>query len=146
MATADRKATVKWQGDLMKGSGTLDLDSSRVMSGQAVTWARRAGEPEGQTSPEELLAAAHAPCYAMSLANVLAEAGNPAEQLEVSATSSLDLQAERISTVQLTVQGTVPGLDQDGFQQAAEKAEQSCFISNALRGNVEISVNATLSS
>lgn len=146
MATADRSATVTWQGDLMKGSGTFDLDSSHVLRGQEVTFASRSGEPEGHTSPEELIAAAHATCYAMALSNTLAQQGNAAERLEVSATSSLDLQALKISAVQLTVQGTVPGLDQGGFQQAAEKAEQSCPISNALRGNVEISVNATLSS
>lgn len=146
MATADRSATVTWQGDLMKGSGTFDLDSSHVLRGQEVTFASRSGEPEGHTSPEELIAAAHATCYAMALSNTLAEQGNAPERLEVSATSSLDLQALKISQVELTVQGTVPGLDQDGFQQAAEKAEQSCPVSNALRGNVEISVNATLSS
>lgn len=146
MATADRSATVTWQGDLMKGSGTFDLDSSHVLRGQEVTFASRSGEPEGHTSPEELIAAAHATCYAMALSNTLAQQGNAAERLEVSATSSLDLQALKISAVQLTVQGTVPGLDQGGFQQAAEKAEQSCPVSNALRGNVEISVNATLSS
>jgi len=146
MATADRKATVKWQGDLMKGSGTFDLDSSHVLTGQEVTWARRTEEPEGHTSPEELIAAAHASCYAMAFSNTLAEAGNAPDRLEVSATASLDLQTITITAVHLEVHGTVPGLDQDGFQAAAEKGEQSCPVSNALRGNVEISVNATLNS
>ncbi len=144
MATADRSASVKWQGDLMSGSGTFDLASSGAMTGAGVSFATRTEDPNGETSPEELVAAAHASCYAMALSNTLAEGGNAPESLEVDATCTLDMGSLKVTTVTLDVRGQVPGLDEEGFQSAAEQAEQTCPISNALRGNVDIQLNTSL--
>lgn len=144
MATADRRASVKWQGDLMSGSGTFDLASSGAMTGAGVSFATRTEDPNGETSPEELVAAAHASCYAMALSNTLAEGGNAPESLEVDATCTLDMDSLKVTTVTLDVRGQVPGLDEEGFQSAAEQAEQTCPISNALRGNVDIQLNTSL--
>lgn len=144
MATAERRANVVWQGDLMKGSGTLDLASSGALSGAGVSFPTRAESPDGQTSPEELIAAAHAGCYAMALSNTLAEGGNAPEELNISATVTLDLDSLKVSTSALDVRGRVPGLDEEGFRQAAEQAEQSCPVSNALRGNVDIQLSTSL--
>ncbi len=144
MATADRRASVKWQGDLMSGSGTFDLASSGAMTGAGVSFATRTEDPNGETSPEELVAAAHASCYAMALSNTLAEGGNAPESLEVDATCTLDMGSLKVTTVTLDVRGQVPGLDEEGFQSAAEQAEQTCPISNALRGNVDIQLNTSL--
>ena len=144
MATADRSASVKWQGDLMSGSGTFDLASSGAMTGAGVSFATRTEDPNGETSPEELVAAAHASCYAMALSNTLAEGGNAPESLEVDAKCTLDMGSLKVTTVTLDVRGQVPGLDEEGFQSAAEQAEQTCPISNALRGNVDIQLNTSL--
>ncbi|HEX2729081.1 MAG TPA: OsmC family peroxiredoxin [Rubrobacteraceae bacterium] len=144
MATAERRADVVWNGDLMKGSGTFDLASSGAMTGAGVSFATRTENPNGQTSPEELIAAAHASCYAMALSNTLAEKGNAPEQLEVSATCALDMGSLKITTEVLDVRGRVPGLDEEGFRSAAEEAEQACPVSNALRGNVDIQLNTSL--
>ncbi|MDQ3386618.1 MAG: OsmC family peroxiredoxin [Actinomycetota bacterium] len=144
MATADRSASVKWQGDLMSGSGTFDLASSGAMTGAGVSFATRTEDPNGETSPEELVAAAHASCYAMALSNTLAEGGNAPESLEVDAKCTLDMDSLKVTTVTLDVRGQVPGLDEEGFQSAAEQAEQTCPISNALRGNVDIQLNTSL--
>ncbi len=144
MATADRRADVVWKGDLMKGSGTFDLASSEVWTGANVTWASRTERPGGKTSPEELIAAAHASCYAMALSNTLAEMGNEPEELNISAVCTFDFDQVKITTMVLDVHGRVPGLDAEGFQNAAEQAEQGCPVSNALRGNVDVQVNASL--
>lgn len=144
MATAERRAEVVWSGDLMKGSGTFDLASSGAWTGAPVSFATRTENPNGQTSPEELIAAAHASCYAMALSNTLAEKGNAPEQLEVNANCILDMGSLKVTTVELTVRGTVPGLDEDGFRSAAEEAEQTCPVSNALRGNVDIQLSTSL--
>ena len=104
---------------------------------------------QGKTSPEELLAAAHATCYAMAFSNFLAQAGNAPERLHVTSTVSLDPKEGGgvvVTRSALEVNGVVPGYDQDGFQQAAEEAEKGCPISNAIRGNLEITVKATLES
>ncbi|MGI8910234.1 MAG: OsmC family peroxiredoxin [Rubrobacteraceae bacterium] len=144
MATAERRADVVWRGDLPTGSGSLDLASSGALKGVNISWATRTESPDGDTSPEELIAGAHAGCYAISLSNVLAEGGNEAEQLDVSATCTFDVGSIKITTVVLDVRGKVPGLDEEGFRSAKEEAEQACPVSNALRGNVDIQVNATL--
>lgn len=144
MANADRRAEVVWKGDLPSGSGNLDLASSGALTGAEVSFPTRSESPNGNTSPEELIAGAHASCYAMALSNVLAEGGNTAEQLDVNATCTLDLQALKITTMVLDVRGNVPGLDEEDFRSAAEEAEQACPVSNALRGNVDIQLNATL--
>jgi osmotically inducible protein OsmC len=144
MATAQRRAEVVWSGELQKGSGTFDLASSGAMTGAEVSFVTRTENPNGNTSPEELIAAAHASCYAMALSNVLGEQGNDPEELDVSATCTLDMGSLKITTVDLDVRGRVPGLDEEGFQSATEQAEQACPVSNALRGNVDIRLNASL--
>ena len=144
MAKAERRAEVTWQGNLMKGSGTFDLASSGTMTGAQVTFARRIGNPEGSTSPEELIAAAHASCYAMALSNTLGEQGNDPEELNISATCTLDTDSLKITTMVLDIRGNVPGVDVEGFRSAADQAEQICPVSNALRGNVDIQLNTSL--
>ncbi len=144
MATAERRANVVWRGDLFKGSGTFDLVSSEAVREQPVTWASRTERPDGKTSPEELIAAAHASCYAMAFSGALAEMGNEPEELNIGAVCTFDADQLKITTMVLDVRGRVPGLDAEGFQNAAEQAEQGCPVSNALRGNVDIQVNASL--
>jgi lipoyl-dependent peroxiredoxin len=144
MATAERRAEVVWNGDLQSGSGTFDLASSGAWTGAHVSFATRTENPNGNTSPEELIAAAHASCYAMALSNVLHEGGNDAEELRITATCVLDMGSLKITTETLEVHGRVPGLDADGFQQAVEQADQVCPVTNALRGNVDVQVNASL--
>ncbi len=144
MATAERRAEVVWNGDLQSGSGTFDLASSGAWTGANVSFATRTENPNGNTSPEELIAAAHASCYAMALSNVLHEGGNDAEELRVNATCVLDMGSLKITSEVLEVTGRVPGIDADGFQQAVEQADQICPVTNALRGSADIQVNATL--
>lgn len=144
MATAERRADVVWKGNLVQGSGTLGLASSDAAENLPVTWASRAERPDGRTSPEELIAAAHASCYAMALSNTLAEGGNEPEELNVSAVVTFDVDNLKVTTSALDVRGRVPGLDEEGFREAAEQAEQLCPVSNALRGNVDIQLNTSL--
>jgi osmotically inducible protein OsmC len=148
MAMAERRADVQWEGPLASGEGDLEFASSGI-GRYPITWASRVEKADGRTSPEELLAAAHAACYAMAFSNTLAQAGNPPERLDVTATVSLDPVEGggiKVARSALEVTGVVPGLDQDGFQRTAEQAEQACPISNTLRGNVDITVRATLAS
>jgi lipoyl-dependent peroxiredoxin len=144
VATAERRAEVVWNGNLQNGSGTFDLASSGAWQGAPISFATRTENPNGNTSPEELIAAAHASCYAMALSNVLHEGGNDAEELRVNATCVLDMGSLKITSEVLDVTGRVPGIDADGFQQAVEQADQICPVTNALRGSAEIRVNATL--
>jgi lipoyl-dependent peroxiredoxin len=144
MATAERRAEVVWKGDLFKGSGTFDLASSGAAQDLPVTWASRTERHDGKTSPEELITAAHASCYAMALSNVLAQMGNEPEELNISAVCTFDVDQVKVTKMVLDVRGRVPGLDAEGFQSAAERGEEACPISNALRGNVDIQLNATL--
>jgi lipoyl-dependent peroxiredoxin len=144
MATAERRAEVVWRGDLFKGSGTFDLASSGAAQDLPVTWASRTERHDGKTSPEELITAAHASCYAMALSNVLAQMGNEPEELNVSAVCTFDVDQVKVTKMVLDVRGRVPGLDAEGFQSAAERGEDACPISNALRGNVDIQLNASL--
>jgi lipoyl-dependent peroxiredoxin len=144
MATAERRADVVWRGDLFKGSGTFDLASSGAAQDLPVTWASRTEHHDGRTSPEELITAAHASCYAMALSNVLAQMGNEPEELNISAVCTFDVDQVKVTKMVLDVRGRVPGLDAEGFQSAAEQGEQGCPISNALRGNVDIQLNASL--
>jgi lipoyl-dependent peroxiredoxin len=146
MSMADRQAHTVWEGNLFEGKGELEFASSGI-GRFPVTWASRVETADGRTSPEELIAAAHASCYAMALSNTLAEDGTPPERLHVVATVSLDPKqggGVEVTKSALEVTGTVPGLDQAGFQAAAERGEQACPISNALRGNLQITVTATL--
>ncbi len=144
MATAERRADVVWRGDLFQGSGTFDLASSGAARDLQVTWASRTERSDGKTSPEELIAAAHGSCYAMALSNTLAEMGNEPEEFNISAVCTFDANQLKVTTMVLDVHGRVPGLDAEGFQNAAEQAEQGCPVSNALRGNVDIQLNASL--
>jgi lipoyl-dependent peroxiredoxin len=140
-----RDATTQWQGDLQTGSGVVTFDSSNA--GQfPVTFPSRAGEPDGMTSPEELVAAAHSACYAMSLANGLTQAGTPPTSLSVSAEVELGRNDTglAITSIRLTVDGTVPGATPESFEAAAVAAKAGCPISKALAGVEDISVTATL--
>jgi osmotically inducible protein OsmC len=148
MATAERQARVLWQGPLPTGSGELEFESSGIGK-YPVTWGSRVEKPEGRTSPEELLAASHAACYAMAFSATLGRAGNPPERLDVTATVALDAVQGggfKVTRSTLDVTGAVPGLDQAAFQATADEAEKGCPISNAIRNNVEVVVNATLES
>ncbi|MCH8206628.1 MAG: OsmC family peroxiredoxin [Chloroflexi bacterium] len=145
---AKRQANVIWDGDLMSGSGVVSAATSGAFSDLPVTWGSRTESADGRTSPEELVASAHASCFAMALSHGLAEGGNPPERLHVSATVTFG-QVEggfKVVSSELTVRGRVPGLDQAGFREAAEAAKDGCPISGALKGNVELSVEATLES
>jgi osmotically inducible protein OsmC len=143
MPTAERRAEVVWEGDLPRGSGRFTVGSG-AMDKQGVTWASRTERSDGKTSPEELIAAAHGSCFAMALSNVLAEGGTPPERLEIDAVCTFDVGEVKVSSVDLDIRGHVPGIDEEGFQSAVGRAEQDCPVSNALRGNIEIRVNATL--
>jgi lipoyl-dependent peroxiredoxin len=144
MAIAERTGRCTWEGDLAHGSGVVTGDSG-AMGELPVDWASRTEGSEGKTSPEELVAAAHASCFSMALSHGLSQGGHPPEQLQVTAKVTLDQRggAPTVVSSELTVSGRVPGLDQDGFAKAASGAGQNCPISRAL-GGVEITVNASL--
>ena len=137
--------TAHWEGDLLSGTGTTSLESGAA-TGLPLTWNARTEEHGILTSPEELIAAAHASCFSMSLANGLAKNGNPPANLVTSATATFDRTdaGYRILTMAITVRGDVPGLDDHSFREAAEVAKENCPVSQALKGNVEISVDAAL--
>jgi len=141
----ERQASVVWQGDLMNGSGTIAEVPSGAFGPLDVSWASRAEEPNGKTSPEELIAAAWASCFAMALSNGLAKAGNAPEKLETSATVTFQ-PGQGIIKGALTVRGTVPSLDAEGFAAAAEDAKQNCPVSQALSGIPDVSLDAQLAS
>jgi lipoyl-dependent peroxiredoxin len=144
MAT-ERTAEASWNGDLMGGSGTIESVGSGAFGPLAVTWASRA-EPEssGRTSPEELIAAAHATCFSMALAHALAQAGTPPESLSTVARVTF-VPGTGITRSELVVQGTVNGIDAGAFEAAARDAKDNCPVSQALAGNVELAVTAQLS-
>jgi lipoyl-dependent peroxiredoxin len=142
MAT-HRTAEVTWQGNLMEGSGTIDSTTSGVVAPLPVTWASRAEDPQGRTSPEDLLAAAHASCFAMALSGALAETGYVADELRTSATVTF-VPGTGITTIALSVRGRVPGIDEGAFREAAEGAKAGCPISQALAGVPEITLDARL--
>jgi osmotically inducible protein OsmC len=139
----ERSARVVWNGDLLQGSGTIAAAPSGAFGPLDVTWASRAEEPDGRTSPEELIASAWAACFAMALSNGLAKNGTAPERLETSATVSFQ-PGEGIVHGALTVRGTVPGLDDAGFRVAAEDAKQSCPVSKALAGIPDVTLDASL--
>lgn len=143
---AVRTATVTWQGDLTSGRGSVSAGSSDTFMDLPVSWASRTEAPDGRTSPEELLAAAHASCFAMAFSGNLAKAGTPPEHLHISAEVTFDKLEAGWSVVSssLTVIGRVPGCSHEGFTAAAEAAKDGCPISRALAGNVALSVEATL--
>ncbi len=139
---AESKATTVWEGDLAHGRGTTTMGSGALPEVE-VTWAARTERAAETTSPEELLAAAHASCFCMALSSGLGKAGNPPERLEASATVTF-VPGEGVRSSKIAVSGRVPGLDQAGFEEAARGAGENCPISQALKGNVEITVQATL--
>ena len=141
--TAERRAEVTWRGDLINGAGTIERVGSGSFGPLGVTWSSRTEEPEGRTSPEELIAAAHAACFSMAFSNILAKAGNPPEQLNTSATVTF-VPGTGVTESRLEVEGVVPGLDDEAFHEAAEQAKDDCPVSQALAGNVELSVGARL--
>jgi osmotically inducible protein OsmC len=146
MPVALREAEIVWQGPLARGAGTL-TSGSGALKALGVTWASRTERPEGRTSPEELIAAAHASCFAMALALVLGGNQTPPERLAVRAACTLDEVdgAPRITTIELAVRAQVPGLEAADLERIVEAAGDLCPVSNALRGNVEINVRSELS-
>lgn len=139
---AESRATTVWKGDLARGRGTTSVGSGALPEIE-VSWPARTERIAGTTSPEELLAAAHTACFCMALSHELAEAGNQPELLEASATVAF-VPGEGVKSSRFIVSGWVLGLDQAGFEEAARGASQNCPISQALKGNIEISVEATL--
>ena len=134
-----------WQGDLFNGSGETTLESGAVTS-FPVSWASRTEVANGKTSPEELIAAAHASCFNMAFSNILAGDGNTPTTLETTAVATFEkVEAGfRLTTMALSVTGNVPGISAEEFADVAVKAKEGCPVSNALKGNVEISVEASL--
>lgn len=141
-----RRAEATWSGALLTGHGVVSAVSSGVFNDLPVTWAARTEAPAGMTSPEELIAAAHASCFCMQLSGGLARAGTPPDRLDVSADVTFD-KAEvgwRVVSSALTVRGVVPGMSNEDFVTAASAAKDGCPISKALQGNVDLSVDAAL--
>lgn len=143
-----RNAQVTWTGDLLTGGGTIDYISSGVFSRMPVSWAARTGPHNGKTSPEELLAAAHASCFSMAFSARLAKNGTPPAKLNVKAEVSFDNASGswKVTKSLLTVVGDVPGIELEKFREIAEDAKENCPISGALKGNVELAVDASLAS
>ena len=143
---ATRQARAIWNGDLAKGTGMVSATSSGKFKDLPVSWGARTESPQGKTSPEELLAAAHASCFCMALSAGLAKAGTPPEQLDVTATVTFDKVGESwtVTASALEVKGKVPGIDAAAFEKAANDAKDGCPISRALKGNVKLSVTPQL--
>jgi lipoyl-dependent peroxiredoxin len=143
---ATREARAVWNGDLMSGTGTVSGTSSGKLNEVPVSWSARTEAPGGKSSPEELLAAAHASCFAMALSAGLAKAGTPPNRLEVKSRVTFDKVGDSWTVVssELEVKGDIPGADAAKFTKAAEDAKENCPISRALKGNVKLSVRASL--
>jgi osmotically inducible protein OsmC len=141
-----RTANTTWSGDLANGSGMITYVTSGVFTRLPITWAARTSEHQGKTSPEELLAAAHASCFSMALSSRLGKNGTPAKKLDVRAEVTFDNASGgwKVAKSSLTVRGEVPGIDLETFRRLAEDAKENCPISQALKGNVELSVEASL--
>ncbi len=141
-----RKADVAWDGSVARGTGIVSASSSGAFA-LPFTLASRIGEPDGKTSPEELLAAAHAGCFAASLGSELARAGTPPERLDVRCTITMDEVEDRghqIIHSAIDASGVVPGCDEAGFAQAAEAADAGCPFSALIKASATVSVNASL--
>lgn len=135
---ADRRASASWEGNLFTGTGTVSAESSGLFSDAAITWAARTESSDGKTSPEELIAAAHAACFCMAFSNELSSRGNTPARVHVEAVCSFE--DGTITTMKLAVDADVPGADDAALREALSAAEGSCPVSNALRGNVDIEV------
>ena len=141
---AERTAQVSWSGNLLNGTGKIEFTGSGALAGADMTWASRSEPDEqGRTSPEELIAAAHASCFSMALSHGLAQAGTPPDRLEVKATSTF-VPGTGITAMKLDVTGRVQGMEESAFQEAAREAAETCPVSQALKGNVEVTLDATL--
>jgi len=141
----DKQATVTWHGDLTAGRGTIEEVGSGAISGLPVTWAARTGEQAELTSPEELIAAAHASCFSMAFSSRLAKNDTPPERLRVTATVTF-VPGTGVTTSALVVDADVPGIDEATFRSLADDAKANCPVSKALANNVDITLDATLSS
>ena len=141
---ADRTANVTWSGSLIEGGGTIESVGSGAFGPLDVSWASRAEDSDGRTSPEELIAAAHASCFSMALSHGLAQAGTPADRLDTSATVTF-VPGTGITKVALSVRGSVPGMDEAAFGDAAQAAKEGCPVSTALAAVPEITLDASLS-
>ena len=141
-----RYAEATWKGDLLNGAGTIDYVSSGAFTRMPVTWASRTEEHNGRTSPEELIAAAHASCFSMAFSSRLAKNGTPATRLDVKAVITFDKgdAGWKIARSDISVRGDVPGIDAATFASLAEDAKNNCPVSQALKGNVELAVDAQL--
>lgn len=141
----ESRASTTWEGDLMSGSGTTSL-ASGAAEPFAVTWSSRTEASEGRTSPEELIAAAHATCFSMAFSNGLAKAGTPPNRLDTAATVTFEKSESgfKVTKSALTVRADIPGISEDEFQVAATEAKEGCPVSQALQGNVEITLEASL--
>ena len=142
MAT-ERTAEVTWHGDLKSGGGRIDSVGSGAIGGLDVDWQARSEDAQSKTSPEELIAAAHAACFSMALSNGLGQAGHPADELKTSATVTFQ-PGEGITKIALQVTGKVPDTSADDFRQAAETAKENCPVSKALASVPEITLDARL--
>lgn len=141
---ATTRAEATWSGDLLKGGGRVTAATTRVFVDLPISWESRIGENQAMTTPEELLAASHAACYAMACSNILAKAGTPPASLSVSVDVTADTTPAgwTVKNAHITVRGDVPGATAESFRTAAEAAKDGCPISRALAGNVELSVEA----
>ena len=131
-----------WDGDLFNGSGVTSLESGATEP-MRVTWKARAEEHGGLTSPEELMASAHASCYSMAFANTLAKNETPPSSLDVVATATF-VPGEGITLMELSVEGHVEDISEEQFLDLAETAKNGCPVSMALAGNVPIELTASL--
>ena len=138
----EHRAHTRWEGDLASGSGVFTLGSG-VAGPQQVTWHARAEEASAGTSPEELIAAALSSCFSMALSGTLARAGTPPTTLDTDVVSTF-VGGEGIKKFAVSVRGEVPGADESAFREAAEQAKENCPVSQALKGNVEITLDAAL--
>ncbi len=147
MPSARSRADATWEGNLARGQGTVTLESG-IVKNQPVTWAARTQRVPGTTSPEELIAGAHAACYGMALSNTMDKAGHPPTRLDITAVCTFETGegGAKISSMELSVRGVVPAIDQGRFEELARQGEQGCPVSNALRNNVQITINAELGS
>ncbi|MDQ4098329.1 MAG: OsmC family peroxiredoxin [Actinomycetota bacterium] len=139
---AERRGSATWQGNLFEGGGTASALSSGLFTDAPVTWAARTEESGGKTSPEELIAAAHAACFCMALSNELSSRGHIPERL--TAEAACRFEDGKVTSMDLDVTASVPGASEDQFREGLDAAEGSCPVSNALRNNVEIRVNGRL--
>ena len=142
---AKSSAQVIWENDLINGKGTVSFGSGAIAA-TSVSWSARTERPVAMTSPEELLAAAHASCYSMAFSAGLARNGTPPKKLDVKAVATFDKVGDgwKVTTMELTVRGEVPGIDKTKFLELANGAKEGCPISQAIKNNVQVKLDAAL--